>query len=173
MLHMNPSELMQLWQRICDALPQRYAYLSDRPMRPVAYPPATEADMEALERHWGFALPPSYRMLLSLFDGAERFAYTTPLLSTRQVIEGGRDWDVVDELAPDLVPYVFAGSDTTDLFFAFDPGVVSDEGELEVVVFTSDGGEERHPNIIAFMDAYLRTLLAGIEQERADRDGIE
>jgi hypothetical protein len=172
MLHVNSQDLRMLWERICVALPQRYAYLNDRPMEPRPNEPATQDDLLALERHWGFALPPSYRMLLSLFDGAQRFAYTTPLLSAREIIEGDNDWDVVDELAPQMVPYVFAGG-AGDLFFAFDPDAVAEDGEREVVVFTSDGGEERHPNIVVFMERYLDALLAGIERERADRDGIE
>jgi len=171
MLHMKQDDLKALWARTVDALQQRYAYLTDRPMKPVERPPATATELNALEQHWGFALPPSYRMLLTLFNGAERFAYTTPLLSTAEIMKR-REWEVVDELDPELVPYVFSASSSSDLFFALDPRKPLGDGELEVVIFTSDGGEERHPDIITFMKAYLYALEVGIERERADRDGI-
>lgn len=94
MLHMNLDELRDLWERIADALVVRYSYLTNRPMKPITRPPASDKQLASLEQHWGFPLPPSYRMLLSLFNGAQRFTYTTPLLSVSKIIgapmESGR-----------------------------------------------------------------------------------
>lgn len=71
------------------------------------------------------------------------------------------------------MPYVIAGGDDSDLFIALDPTKVDEDGEMEVVVLTADGVEERHQHIVAYMELYLAALLAGIERERADRAGLE
>lgn len=173
MLRMTKEDVRRLWERITRAVVERYSYLTDKEQIPILNPSATDAEIAALERHWGYDLPPSYRLVLSLFNGAKRFAYSTPLLSTHELIEEQYDWDVVDELAPELVPYVFAGDMQSDLFFAFDPRVPTGGGEFEVAIFSTDGSEERHPSIVAFLEAYLGALDAGIARERADREGLK
>lgn len=166
------SSLQDLWRRIRTSLEERYSYLTDQPMRPIEREPASEEDLLALESFWGFPLPPSYRLLLSLFNGAERFAYSTPLLGATEIINRAEDWYVVDELNPALIDYVFAADSESDLFFVFDPASRRSDGEMDVVIYTADGGEERHKNIIDFLFAYLRALEAGIARERADRKGL-
>lgn len=172
MLRLTLDELKQLLADIAEAMRERYSYLKDEVVQPEGAAPASPIELQELERHWGFALPASYRMLLSLHNGMRRFAYKAPLLSTHEIIAANTDWEVVDELDPDLVRSVFAGDPDYDLFFAFDFRKPPIEDELEVVIFTADGAQERHPTLVAFLQSYLNALKAAIEGEKADRDGL-
>lgn len=173
MLLITIDKLKSLWSEITEAMQERYSYLTEAIVRPVEYSPATPEQLEALKKYWGFALPPSYRLFLSLYNGVENFAYSTPLLSIEQIMQSDEDdWDVVDELDPDLVKFVFAGGAYSDLFFCFDFRTAKSDGEYEVVIFTIDGNQERHASFMDFLQTYLDTLRAGIVLEKADRDGL-
>jgi hypothetical protein len=167
---MNTEKLDQLWQQIVAAVAERDSYLTSNSTPPISGPPATNAELTELEKYWGWQLPPSYRTFLSLRNGVKNFAYDTPLLSTHQIINDSMSWDVVDELDPDLIPSVFAASEYSDLFFCFDYRHPKPDGELEVVIFTLNGAQERHPNFLAWLYTYLDVMQAGIDREKADRE---
>ena len=171
-LRLDQSSIREIWLRICVALPERYAYLTTKPMHPVVNAAATTQELMELSAFWKCPLPPTYRSLLTLFNGATKFAYTTPLLSTTQVVGRRLDWYVVDELNPELLDFVFAAGAESDLYFVFDPSTRRPDGEMDVIIYTADGNEERHPNIVAFMASYLEVLEQGIAREKADRDGL-
>ncbi len=171
MLQLMKEKLAKLWVDIDVAMQRRYAYLTDEVMRPEGGPPATESELDGLERHWGFPLPVSYRALMSLHNGARNFCYKAPLLPVHDVIHPPYEWYVVEDIDRDLVRTVFVGGDY-DMFFAFDHRVPPRDGELEVVILNSDGSQERHPNLLVFMEKYLDALRAAADREEADRAGV-
>lgn len=81
---------MEMWMLIGELMRARTReYLSTSPLDPEYLPglrpPATSAQIDALEALAGQPLDPDYRSLLSLTDGLDGFQSTMPLL-------GCRDW---------------------------------------------------------------------------------
>ncbi|WP_367323411.1 SMI1/KNR4 family protein [Streptomyces sp. HUAS ZL42] len=81
---------MEMWMLVGELMRARAReYLASSPLSPEAMPglrpPATPAQIGALEALAGQPLDPAYRSFLSLTDGLDGFQYTMPLL-------GCRDW---------------------------------------------------------------------------------
>jgi len=78
-------------------LRKRYYSLIGAGIEPVLGPPASAADIAGFEAHIGYALPPSYRMLLSLHNGWRHWEGDTHLLALDEMLHGPyadwvRDW---------------------------------------------------------------------------------
>ena len=173
MLQLTREELKELWVRRANATEERYKYLTAEPMRPKEGPPASESQLRAVEARWGIPLPPTYRMFLSLYNGVEKFANEDPLLSTDQILAWDvQEWTPMHEVDRELAKTHFVGDEYSSAFFSFDFRTPQPDGEMEVVIAWDNGATARHANLVAFLESHLGVLLKGIEQEKADREGL-
>lgn len=173
MLQLTREKLNELWIQIANATEERYKYLTQEPMRPKEGPPASEAQLRALEAHWGIPLPPSYRKFLSLYNGVEKFANEDPLLSTDRILAWDiEEWTPMHELDRELARTHFVGDEYSTAFFSFDFRNPQPDGEMEVVIAWDNGAKARHASFVAFLESHLRILIEGIEREKADRRGL-
>ena len=166
------ERLRYLWSEIVrvEAELDQYTDYSFPPPEP--NPPATAAQLEALQEHLGLQLPPSYREFLGLHNGIENFEYDLHLMSTEQIIANDEGWveDLADE-EPELARFFLAGDDDTNAgCYVFDHQKVDDGGEMEVVHFSMRLEETRWPSFLDLLEERLKRSEEHLKSERADRD---
>ncbi|MCC7386597.1 MAG: SMI1/KNR4 family protein [Deltaproteobacteria bacterium] len=126
--------------------------------------PATQRDLARIERHWGIALPPSYRALLELHDGARGLKYPAHLLSCADILAEGsasrvarfiRGWKKTEELDRALVIGLVDAATNWVLYLdgACAPNAA---GELPVVEW-EPSGSTRHRDLAAFLREQTKT----------------
>jgi hypothetical protein len=128
-------------------------------------PPATAAEIEALERHLGVRLPPSYRDLLEICNGWQGFAANVQLLSTDQHIHGEyadyvRQWKEEQWAAGEPVPVkalIFGIALHTNQARLFDTETANETGEMEAVWWENEE-LHRYSDLIDMLEQY-RDLL--------------
>jgi hypothetical protein len=129
-------------------------------------PAASKGAIEKAEERMGRALPPSYRAFLERHDGWPRFFDGASLLGTANL--GLRKYEDLARAAfeaaetpvPDLGPptrprarvLIPFGADLEGTtLFAFNPAVVDDGGEYEVISWVNELGV-RHSSFSAFLE---------------------
>lgn len=122
--------------------------------------PASADQIAALERHWGWQLPPLYRRLLAKHNGAPSLWFDVELLSTGTIIDGSRKMRAFKATAPQHWRWIFAcGTQSRDAL-AFDPFRASDDGELPVVHLGEAGEVARWPSLHPLVERVLcRTVV--------------
>jgi hypothetical protein len=137
---------------------------------------ASPAALTAVERRLGRPLPPSYRALLSMHDGIPNLYQGASLLGTHHLARGTfvglcrLAIDLGDRsrgagaegLGPVLFPF---GIDTdADIIFAWDLRAPRRDGELPVVVWMNEIGEqvESFPSLLEL----ILVMLEGDVEER-------
>jgi hypothetical protein len=157
---------------------------SDPTMGPAIAPPpgAGLRTIAVVERRIRHALPPSYRAFLHLHDGWPLFFHEASLLGTRELSKPGpfhltraafAAYETpIPEIGPPSRPQGHAdamipfGIDpTATTIFAFNPTVVSADGEMEVILWVNGLGE-RAPNFAEFLSMALEMLELGLGEER-------
>jgi hypothetical protein len=145
------------------------------------HPPASLTAIAAAEARIGRALPPSYREFLLTHDGWPRFFEGASLLGTANL--GRRLYDDLVHAAfeaaetpvPDLGPVSLRPSPRRILspvgvdlqattLFAFNPTVVSADGEFEVIAWVNEIGIRRES-----FESFLELLLELCVTERDTR----
>jgi hypothetical protein len=174
------------------ALKLELARIDPRGGMPVAPPAgAPEHAIAGAERRMGFALPPSYRALLSLHDGWPQVYAGAGLLGVRALSRGtfvdvarmviderGAGWS--GGRAPSrgagrpqqggLVPFgIDAEAETV---FAWDTGAVRSDGEMEVLLWVNEIGV-RAPSFPALLDLLADMLSAELDDRRSRAPGAE
>ena len=156
------AEMSVLAQRLADKT--REENVDNPEYQPELRPPATAAQIRALEDRLGFALPPSYKAFLEAHDGMTHFQGTHLLFGSedhqstwaKEQERFFRENDATGPFDAGAVPVVMAEAETGIFnFWAFDPHSRGPDGELEVVDW--DNGEEldRYPSFKAFIEAEL------------------
>jgi hypothetical protein len=141
---MPDHDLEALIQEL-EAAKQKYAELAqDEERSNKLGAPASPAQIAALEKRFGRALPPSYRAFLELHNGWEEFAGLSKLLA---VEDHGKAWvseriaywdqlfedDSVNPFKRGCLPVLF-GEDENH-FLVLDPTTVRDDGEMDFIDF--------------------------------------
>ncbi len=129
-------------------------------------PAASELAIERAEERMGRKLPPSYRAFLELHDGWPRFLDGASLLGTanlglRQYEDLARAaFEAAETPIPDLGPPTrprartlipFGADLEATTLFAFNPSVVDESGEYEVIAWMNELGV-RYPSFAAFLE---------------------
>jgi hypothetical protein len=160
---------------IQDLVDSEYAlqeYTEDQPVRPVAKPPVSKGELEALEsylRGSNLAIPPSYRDFLSIANGIAGFKSNFSLVSAQEItIPPHRS--LVRRYAK-LSKFMFGRGNSLE-FVAFDPDKATG-GEMEVVSVSDDGNESRYPDFAQYLHARLGQLQKALKLEEADRKGLK
>jgi hypothetical protein len=130
-------------------------------------PPATDAQLDALEERLGTRLPPSYRAFLSLWDGADfGFGGGAAVLGTEdhadarieKTLQNKRalfaEFEPVNPFDRNPIPFVVGDSRNLILF---EPPA-RDDGEMDVVEYYLTGEEGRHGDLVAFFRCQLARL---------------
>jgi hypothetical protein len=141
-------------------------------------PAASQVAISRAEERLGRPLPPSYRAFLALHDGWPRFFDGASLLGTANL--GHREYEdlaraafeaaetPIPDLGPprrprarNLIPFGADLEGTT--LFAFNPAVVSPDGEYEVIAWVNELGVRQ-----ASFSAFLEWILDLGQQDLAD-----
>jgi len=152
---------------------ERDAFFSSPQVPAVPGPPATPADLAALQTYWGQPLPPSYRAALEVYDGIGAFWVGAPLLSAKALVNGEEEAEGFEEPFPTLWKSVVIRDDDSYDAIALDLSTKGDDNEVEVVQLSVDGEERRWPTFRAFLEALLEQTTKERDQERADRANLE
>jgi hypothetical protein len=127
-----------------------------------AGPPASDDQIEALERHWGRRLPPLYRRVLGVHNGIPRLWFDVALLSVETIIGGSREMRAFEATSPAHGRWIFAcGTESRDAL-AFDPSQAADDGELAVVHLSEAGVVARWPSLKAVLQELTTRLFTGV-----------
>ena len=156
----EPTDVAQLVVELLEAMVARSFDEEDpeerEALRPHPRPPASSAQIAALEKAWGRTLPPSYRAFVEVANGIENFHGTHLLLGTEDHLQGwagdqveeiAEFWDDYDgdEFIPILVPS--AGIGIRNLR-AFERG---DTVEMAVVDWDDGEAAERFSSFEVFL----------------------
>jgi hypothetical protein len=147
-------------------------YTEDDPVRPVPGPPATAAELAALEsylRGQQLPFPPSYREFLTLANGVRGFKSNFSLVSA-DVVASPPHKSLVRRY-PALSRFMIGRGNSLE-FIAFDPGKAAGE-ELEVVSVADNGDESRYPDFGQYLHERLGQLRRSVELEQSDRKGLK
>jgi hypothetical protein len=136
-------------------------------------PPASDAQIDALEAHLGTKLPPSYRDLLAICNGWVGYSADVDLLSVEQQIQGeyaryihqwkGEQWAYGESVPVEGI--VFAIALDTNHAHLFDTDTIDEAGEMEAVWW--DNGElHRYANLIEMLEAQRDRLKRLINRKR-------
>ena len=136
-------------------------------------PPATQAEIDALEAHLGAKLPPSYRSLLEICNGWTGFFSDMDLLSVEQQIEGEyaryiHQWKSEQLADGEPVPVeaiVFATALDTNHVLLFDTDTANKAGEMKAV-WWDDGELTRYDGLIKLLEAQRDRLKRLIRRKR-------
>jgi hypothetical protein len=137
-------------------------------------PPATTAQLDALEKRLGTPLPPSYRAFLSLWNGATfSFGGGAAVLGAEDHVNANIEKTLGDKRALfaefasvnpfDRNPIPFMVGDSRNLIL-FEPPARED-GEMDVVEYYLTGEERRHGDLVSF----FRSQLARLEETTRKR----
>lgn len=141
--------------------------------------PATPPEIARLEAHLariGAKLPPSFRQFLSITNGIDGFMQDENLsmrsaLAIEERFAGTAKGHIADPKAwADFAPlcnFVFASGETA-AFVAFDPDTANDDGEMDVVMITEDGGRVEFGTFDEFLEEQLTYQTDVLEAYRAD-----
>lgn len=141
---MPENTLEQLIQELADAKRQYDQLAFDEERARTLGPPASPAQIAALEQRLGRALPPSYRAFLELHNGWDEFSGGSKLLA---VEDQGREWvaermgywndlfedDSVNPFKRGCLPVLF-GEDENH-FLVLDPRTARADGEMDFIDF--------------------------------------
>ena len=149
------------------------------PFEQVVGPPASEADIAALERSLGRPLPPSYRTFLATYGRWEGFA-GTDLLGVkdhgnphikRRCADLSALFDevkVADPLEAGAIPIGL--SDGRNAILLEPP--LRDDGEMDVVTYVTTEAQARHSDLLALFEAHhadqLRLLAQPARKPRSE-----
>ena len=169
------DKLAEVWTSILEVEAEIAKYKTTPFPPPVSNPPASGAELAALEQHLGQVLPPLYREFLSLHNGVKNFELDMPLLATHEIIADEHGW--VEDLAeeePELAKFYIAGSDEANAgYLVFDQRVRSADGEMEVVHLTLRLAQTRWPSFLQMLEDRLKRSNRRLQAERADREQLE
>ena len=132
-------------------------------------PPATAAQLDALEKRLGARLPPSYRAFLSLWNGATfSFGGGAAVLGTEDHASAHIEKTLRNKRALfaefesmnpfDRNPIPLMVGDSRNLILLEPPA--GDDGEMQVVEYYLTGEEGRHGNLVAFFRSQLSRFEA-------------
>jgi hypothetical protein len=167
--------MKKLLDELIAARHQANGYYDEKSIPPSANPPAPPQDLAMLTtvlRQKNLSFPPSYRQLLSVYNGIYRL-FEEPaltLLSARDVALGKHD--ILAKDFPELSRFVIAAGDTSE-FISFDPAIVDAQGEMGVVHVNGYGDETRGDNLMQFLLDYQEYLKNVIDGNKADRDALK
>jgi hypothetical protein len=165
------AEILRIQTEIMWLMPERDFGLEPSPA-------ATPQAIRRAERRVHRGLPPSYRSFLSRHDGWPRFFEGASLLSTNQL--GRRLYTdaartvftsagtPVPDIGPPLpgprgrAPIPFGADPSCSTIFAFNPDVIDDRGEYEVICWVNEIGLRCD----SFLD-FLRTVSEHCDSELA------
>lgn len=143
------------------------------PIVQVLGPPATVAQIDALEVHLGVALPPSYRELLSICNGWVGFAAGVDLLSVEQQMRGeharyihrwrGIQWEYGESVPVEAI--IFGIELGTNKARLFDTATADASGEMQAI-WWDDGELHRYANLIQMLEEYVERLVFMIDRKR-------
>lgn len=171
---MPDNDLEQLINELEEAK-RKYAELAQDEDRPNKLgPPAGPAQLAALEKRLGRALPPSYRAFLELHNGWAEFSGNSKLLAVEDhgeawVSERIAYWDQLfedDDVNPfkrGCLPVLF-GEDENH-FLVLDPSTVRDDGEMDFIDFDYTEDFERYRTFTDFLREDLEITRRLIAQQ--------
>jgi hypothetical protein len=138
---------------------------------PTPHPPATDAEIAALERRIGLPLPPSYRQFLQWHNGYDWLAYPGHMLSIQDASPGGRYWDDLKQWKLEtaesgygdvLDGLVIAYMDQPNNWAYLDPNQILPNGEWAVMLHVPGTDPSDYPDIQSF----LRTCASNARLSR-------
>ena len=138
------------------------------------YPPGSSKNL-AVFRGKHAQLPPSYLQLLSIYDGIANFDWVDVALLSSDYLLTQPDptaaWIDGGSFAKGE-RFIFAQSDTDSHAIAFLTDPISDDGEMEVIDFDSDGPVETYQHLEAYLLARHEWFANAVAGEKADRAGL-
>lgn len=148
---------------------------TNAPVRAQPNPPAQPEEIQRLEGHLkdrNLTLPPSYRQLLGIYNGVRNFMKLDrlSLRSAKEIEKSHEDDFDWEDFAP-LGDFVFGSGDETAAFICFNPEVVDENGEMEVVIVDESGGTAECENLEAFLRwqlTYHKDVIERFHANRAD-----
>lgn len=170
-----PTQLQTLISKLYDAREEFYQVAFGQSADQVLGSPASEEQLQNLERGLGYALPPSYRQMLLLHDGWTALEDEADLLSLAQ----RREEEIRDRVEsfkrmmregedpynPDNL-LVVAGADTTFVVY-LDIDTRRPDGEMDLVEYTYEEGElARHKDMVAYLKSNYDEVLEWIKDEK-------
>lgn len=136
-------------------------------------PPATAAQIAALEAHLNAKLPPLYRDFLAFSNGWVGFNGIVHILSVEQQIGGeyaryvhqwkGEQWGHGEQVPVEGI--VFAIALHTNQAYIFDTNSADAAGEMEVVEW-DDGEHARYKDLVAMLEHVRRIRKAMLKMPR-------
>ena len=139
-------------------------------------PPATPAEIAALEAHFGTELPHSYRDFLEICNGWVGFNGRICFLSVAQQIEGeyaqyvhqwkGEQWEYAEPVPVEGL--VIAIALHTNLAYLLDAEKRDATGEMEAV-WWDDGELHRYRNLFDLFEQHRRHYAALVKSEQRKR----
>ncbi|TPI42923.1 SMI1/KNR4 family protein [Mesorhizobium sp. B3-1-9] len=169
------ARLQALVSKLYQAREEFYQVAFGQSADQVLGPPASEQQLQALERSLGYALPPSYREMLLLHDGWIALEDEADLLSLAQRHEEEiRDRvksfkkmmrEGEDPYNPDNL-LIVGGADTTFVVY-LDIDTRRADGEMDVVEYTYEEGElARHKDMAAYLKSNYDEVREWIKDEK-------
>lgn len=123
-------------------------------------PPASEADVAAVEKQLGLKFPADYRRLLTYSDGGSLYGSGSRVIffRLRDLLEFNPDL----ELSPDLADMLIFGDDEGDFIFYFDPAGTLGRGAWAVFMVEKAVSEfEASMFMAADLSAFCERVLGG------------
>jgi hypothetical protein len=135
-------------------------------------PPATEEQIEKVEKAFAIELPEDYRAFLRLHNGWREFSGGNSLLSTQEML-GGELRDSIDSLkqtqrenGEDEAAAGFVIEASLDLSRTFyDPATRGKDGRMELVYWRNEE-LDRFPSFTEYLETYAADLEEMIDEEK-------
>lgn len=144
-------------------------------LRPRPNPPATEAELRALDEHLqakGLQAPAAYKQFLRIYNGVDQLLYPLSLYSIAEVIGKCDFIEAMFDICPGCRDFVIAGGTNrgktrTGDIVAFDIQSKAPDGSYKLVWITEGGRVSRNRDFVTFLRAYLRVTKETIAQDKA------
>lgn len=172
---LTDEEMKMLLDKFIEAKTEENQYYrATKGLRPRPNPPATEADLRALDEHLqakGLQAPAAYKQFLRIYNGVELLLYPLSLYSVAEVI-GKRDFiEALFDDHPGCRDFVIAGDSSNTRsgdIVAFDIKSKAPDGGYKLVWLTEGGSVSRNRDFVTFLRCYLRVTKETIAQDKAD-----